>query len=1080
MNFKTTFKKLMAVLICFMLILTSFQFVASAESRLSTNKTEYEVGEDILVTATGSGKDWVAIYEKGVVPSGAPVSIYWYYVADEGHTSGETYRIQNYHPERPGYNYSLGLPTGNYVVYLLENDSYSVVESIEITIGEVEEAALSTDKTVYAEGESIMVTAIGYGSDWVGIYEKGTVPDGDPGSIYWYYASEANGKPVCIQDTTGGRPDTEHDYTIAKGLPAGEYEIFLLMNDGYSCIEKVAITVEKVTYDNLSIDKSDYIEGEEIKVTASGENGQKVGIYKANDTEDALPIYEYELNSSTNGVEFKIQDGVLLREDEKNLEAGGYKVVLKDTNGAAKATIYLVISRKPFDEVLPDEENKEQTGKKGLLKTNKTQYKMGEPIMVTATVSEQQAIDKAWVGIVPSGITVTTGGAVSSYWYYVNDTKYGAKNGEAFDILKGNATNSQYESYYPVTDGYYDIILFAADGYEVLDKVTISRYMPSEIEKDLTMDKVTYTEGEPVYITASSPDENAWVGIYNKDTVPGPELAVHWYWVAYANGLSQDITNAVFESGKSMPAGEYKAVLFNDDGYSSIEKTVYFTIETLDISDTVFDFTINGAEVKTAETIEFAHGETVVVNPTAVGNGVGFSWVGVYNMQLGSDTDFSTLTSDNWIYIADSNGQDWDITGSLTEGPNTVVLFSNSGYDGVLKYAWIYVEREDVLSKEVITKATCTETGITHYVYKNGTEEDIITMPLGHLPLKDIVSVEATPDSIGGVKGICERCNQEVFETNVKFDIAKATINVTTIAGVETPIVSVEYDGQKLVEGKHYELTVSQTEAGKVVTVVGIGKCSGILQSIIKPSLKDATITVADAMFTGKEVKPTVTVKYGDDVLVEGTDYELSYSNNINAGLGKVTVSGIGVYEGEVEKTFKIKEVVSTPVTVTVKVSKTNFVYNGKVQQPKVIVELNGEKLTADDYTVTFAKGCKNVGKYSFVVTLKGDYSASVTKTFTINPKATSISKLAKGKKAITVKWAKKTVEVSGYEIEYSTSKNFKGKKTVKINKAKTTTKIIKKLKANKKYFVRIRTFKKVGKTTYKSTWSKVKSIKTK
>lgn len=98
--------------------------------------------------------------------------------------------------------------------------------------------------------------------------------------------------------------------------------------------------------------------------------------------------------------------------------------------------------------------------------------------------------------------------------------------------------------------------------------------------------------------------------------------------------------------------------------------------------------------------------------------------------------------------------------------------------------------------------------------------------------------------------------------------------------------------------------------------------------------------------------------------------------------------------------------------------------------------------------------------------------------------KKASISKLSKGKKAITVKW-KKVSTIKGYQIQLATDKKFKkNKKTVTISKQKTTKATVKKLKAKKKYYVRIRTYKNVkyqGKTIkVYSSWSKVKTIKTK
>lgn len=105
----------------------------------------------------------------------------------------------------------------------------------------------------------------------------------------------------------------------------------------------------------------------------------------------------------------------------------------------------------------------------------------------------------------------------------------------------------------------------------------------------------------------------------------------------------------------------------------------------------------------------------------------------------------------------------------------------------------------------------------------------------------------------------------------------------------------------------------------------------------------------------------------------------------------------------------------------------------------------------------------------------------STTKnTKTVKPKKTSIKKLSKGKKKFTVTWAKVS-GVKGYQIQYSSDKKFKKNNTsVTVTKQKTTKATVKKLKSKKKYYVRVRTYKTVnGKKIY-SSWSKVKSVKTK
>ena len=172
----------------------------------------------------------------------------------------------------------------------------------------------------------------------------------------------------------------------------------------------------------------------------------------------------------------------------------------------------------------------------------------------------------------------------------------------------------------------------------------------------------------------------------------------------------------------------------------------------------------------------------------------------------------------------------------------------------------------------------------------------------------------------------------------------------------------------------------------------------------------------------------------------------------------------------------------------TIKLSKTSMTYNGKKQKPSVtIMDAAGKKLkNGTDYKVTYPKKTQNVGKYTVTVTLKGNYTGTVKKTFTILPKNTAISKLTASKNTVTVKWKKQTKQTAGYEIQYSTSSKFTKKttKTVKATKNSMTSKKITKLKAKKKYYVRIRMYQtvKVGKKSTKiySGWSKAKMVTTK
>lgn len=166
--------------------------------------------------------------------------------------------------------------------------------------------------------------------------------------------------------------------------------------------------------------------------------------------------------------------------------------------------------------------------------------------------------------------------------------------------------------------------------------------------------------------------------------------------------------------------------------------------------------------------------------------------------------------------------------------------------------------------------------------------------------------------------------------------------------------------------------------------------------------------------------------------------------------------------------------------TPSVKLSTSAYTYNGKVKTPGVKVSVNGTVLTKDNYSVSYGKGRKNVGKYTVKVTLKNDYAGSKTVSFKINPPKSAVKKLKKGKKSFTVYVKKQSKQTSGYQVQYSTSKKFKSPKTKSLTSYKKTSLKVKKLKKHKKYYVRVRTYKKVGKAKYYSSWSSAKSVKTK
>lgn len=292
--------------------------------------------------------------------------------------------------------------------------------------------------------------------------------------------------------------------------------------------------------------------------------------------------------------------------------------------------------------------------------------------------------------------------------------------------------------------------------------------------------------------------------------------------------------------------------------------------------------------------------------------------------------------------------------------------------------------------------------------------------------------------------------------------------------------VVAEHDGQQF-EGwvnvviceHNYQKKTMSAAGGATTTYDYCEKCKH------EKNHKTFYLSKTSYTFNGSVQKPSVVVLDKDGKTLDSKYYSVSYPSGCkNAGTYKVTISFKGEYSGSETLSYSIG---AKKITPAVTLSKTEFTYNGKTQTPTVTVKDGATKLTANtDYTVSYASGSKNVGKYTVKVTLKGNYSGTKSLTYTIIPKGTSVSKVTAASKAFTVKWKKQATQTTGYQIQYSTSKDFSGAKTVNVKGTSTVSKAVKKLKAKKKYYVRVRTYKTVSGVTYYSSWSGAKSIKTK
>ena len=396
-----------------------------------------------------------------------------------------------------------------------------------------------------------------------------------------------------------------------------------------------------------------------------------------------------------------------------------------------------------------------------------------------------------------------------------------------------------------------------------------------------------------------------------------------------------------------------------------------------------------------------------------------------------------------------------------------------------------------------VVAPTCTTDGYTlHKCSVCGTSyKDTTTKATGHSYGNSVVTKQPTCTSEGTAIKTCTKCNATVTEklpakghtavTDKGYPATCTTAGKTdgshcsvcnTVIKVQTVINATGHKSSGWIVdkaasigvkgSKHKECTVCK----KVLETAEIPALSRI--SISKASVTLSTSTYA---YDGKAKKPGVMVKLNGKTLKNGTDYTVSYSNNIKVGTAKVTITGKGNYTGSVSKTFKIK---NNFKKATVSGISTKA-FTGKNITQSITVKYNGKTLkNGTDYTVSYSNN-KKIGTATVKIAGKGSYTGTVTKTFKINPAKQEIQKLTAKSKAFFVDWAQKG-SATGYEIQYATNSKFTSAKKVTITNNKTDKTTISKLSGKKKYYVRVRSYTTVKGTKYYGAWSASKSVTTK
>lgn len=133
--------------------------------------------------------------------------------------------------------------------------------------------------------------------------------------------------------------------------------------------------------------------------------------------------------------------------------------------------------------------------------------------------------------------------------------------------------------------------------------------------------------------------------------------------------------------------------------------------------------------------------------------------------------------------------------------------------------------------------------------------------------------------------------------------------------------------------------------------------------------------------YSGYAIEPDVTVQDGTEELEIGTDYTVSYSNNVNVGTATVTVTGKGDYTGTVKKTFTIKAKSISDLLIS---SISDQTYTGSAIEPEIVIDSGaGTLVSGTDYTVSYSNNT-NVGTATATITGKGNYTGTTSVTFDI------------------------------------------------------------------------------------------------
>lgn len=223
--------------------------------------------------------------------------------------------------------------------------------------------------------------------------------------------------------------------------------------------------------------------------------------------------------------------------------------------------------------------------------------------------------------------------------------------------------------------------------------------------------------------------------------------------------------------------------------------------------------------------------------------------------------------------------------------------------------------------------------------------------------------------------------------TVVISDVADQTYTGSLIA----PNITVSCNDVELVKNTDYTVSYSNNKnvGTATISITGIGDYTGTITknfNIVARDISDTTIgSIPNQTYTGNSISALPVITYNGATLTKGTDYTLTYSNNVNVGTGTVTITGKGNFKGTTSKTFSISARAMSDTSVANVSSQT---YTGNGISPLPTITYNNKTLKKDtDYTLSYSDNI-NVGTATITITGKGNFTGMTSMTFIITQKS--------------------------------------------------------------------------------------------